>query len=346
MTEKNLNLTEQNANAGKHSVESTTSHFSAKDQLKTNPVEFLANHIVWVLLILGIIIMGTINTAFFSTSILQNILIQTAVLGVLTAGIAHVLIVGEIDLSVTGVLAFSAGLGTYLMNQGLPWFLAILFIIAFGILIGFINGILIAKLKAAALIETLAMGLVLQGALMALTQGRSIVNFPAEFTWIGSGKIFGIPTLPIPFLLTYIVIYFVWKNTVFGRSLFATGGNITSAHVSGINVDRMMIYAFVISGGLSAFSGYLLAAYMGAVTMTFGSDLLMYTLAAAVIGGVSLKGGRGNISGVLGGVLLLTVIQVGLQILGISSYFVTMVGGFMILIAVMIDALKTKHLGY
>lgn len=203
---------------------------------------------------------------------------------------------------------------------------------------------LIAKLKAAALIETLAMGLILQGALMALTQGRSIINFPAAYTWIGQGTVAGLPVLPIPFLLIYLLVYFIWKQTVFGRSLFATGGNSRSAYVSGIRTDRIKIYAFAISGGLAGFSGYLLSAYMGAVTMTFGSDLLMYTLAAAVIGGVSLTGGRGSISGVLGGVLLLTVIQTGLQILGISSYYVTMVGGLMIFIAVVVDALKTKYL--
>lgn len=326
-------------------VESTA--LKTKQLLKSrNLVSLLSNNIVWLLLILAIVIMGIANPIFFSPSILQNILVQTAVLGVLTAGLAHVLIIGEIDLSITGVLAFSAGLGTFLMNKGLNWFLAIIIIILFGLLIGIINGILIAKLKAAALIETLAMGLILEGALMALTQGRSIINFPDAFTWIGNGSIFGIPVLPIPFLLVYLVIYFIWKKTVFGRSLFATGGNSTSAHVSGINVDRIKIYAFAVSGTLAGFSGYLLSAYMGAVTMTFGSDLLMYTLAAAVIGGVSLAGGRGNISGVLGGVLLLTVIQIGLQILGISSYFVTMAGGAMIFVAVLIDALKTRYLRY
>ncbi|ALS21809.1 ABC transporter permease [Paenibacillus naphthalenovorans] len=307
-------------------------------------VRLFANHIVWFLLVFGIIIMGLIDSTFFSKSILQNILVQTAVLGVLTAGMSFVLIIGEIDLSVVGVLAFSAGLGTTLMNGGLPWFLAVVVIVLFGVGVGFANGWLIAKLKAAALIETLAMGLILQGALMALTQGRSIINFPAAYTWIGQGTVAGLPVLPIPFLLIYLLVYFIWKQTVFGRSLFATGGNSRSAYVSGIRTDRIKIYAFAISGGLAGFSGYLLSAYMGAVTMTFGSDLLMYTLAAAVIGGVSLTGGRGSISGVLGGVLLLTVIQTGLQILGISSYYVTMVGGLMIFIAVVVDALKTKYL--
>ncbi|MFM1655598.1 ABC transporter permease [Brevibacillus sp. B_LB10_24] len=315
-----------------------------KNQSGAGYIRMIADNVVWLLLFMGIVVMGLMETSFFSVSILKNILIQTAVLGVLTAGIAHVLIIGEIDLSITGVLAFSAGLGTYLMNGGLPWYLAVVVIVAFGVLTGFVNGILVAKLKAAALIETLAMGLILQGGLMALTQGRSIVNFPAQFTWIGQGTIAGIPVLPFPFLLVYFVVDYIWKRTVFGRSLFATGGNPSSAFVSGINVTRVKIYAFTICGGFAGFSGYLLAAYMGAVTMTFGQDLLMYTLAAAVIGGVSLTGGKGKTFGVLGGVLLLTLIQIGLQVLGISSYFVTMAGGLMIFVAVLLDAMKSKYL--
>lgn len=303
----------------------------------------LKNNVVWLLLIAGLAIMGSVNSMFFSPSILKNILVQTSVLGVLTAGIAHVLIIGEIDLSIIGVMAFSAGLGTNLMvSNGLPWYLAIIVIIAFGVLVGAINGILITKLKAAALIETLAMGLILQGGLMQMTKGRSIVGFPETYSWIGQGTILGMPILPIPFLLIYLLIYFVWNKTVFGRSLFATGGNATSAYVSGINTDRVKILSFTISGGLAGTAGFLLSSYMGAVTVTFGTDMLMYTLASAVIGGVSLTGGIGRISGVLGGVLLLTVIQTGLQILGISSYLVTFAGGLMIFIAVLMDAIKNR----
>ena len=142
-----------------------------------------------------------------------------------------------------------------------------------------------------------------------------------------------------------MLLYLLWTNTGFGRSLFAVGGNAQTSYVSGINIDRVKISAFIISGTLAGFSGYILSSYMGAVTTTFGKVYQMDTIAAAVIGGVSLSGGKGSISGVLGGVLLLTVIQVGLQILGISPNYVEMAGGLMILLAVLIDAIRQKYLG-
>lgn len=325
-------------------VKTTVAAEQKSQKKRKNYTAPFANNIVWFLLFLTIIVLGLIESTFFSISIMQNILVQTAVLGVLTAGMAHVLIIGEIDLSIIGTMAFSAGLGTYLMTNGLPWFLAVLVIVLFGIIVGAVNGFIITKLKAAALIETLAMGIILEGALMALTEGQSIVGFPEAYSWIGQGTILGLPALPIPFLILYGIVYFIWKKTSFGRSLFATGGNSAAAHVSGINIDNIKILAFIISGGLAGFAGYLLSAYMGAVTVTFGGSLLMYTLAAAVIGGVSLTGGVGKISGILGGVLLLTVIDIGLQMMGISSYLVTMAGGIMIFIAVVVDAVKNKYL--
>jgi simple sugar transport system permease protein/ribose transport system permease protein len=144
-------------------------------------------------------------------------------------------------------------------------------------------------------------------------------------------------------VIVYYVLHVIWSKTTFGRSLFAVGGNSNTAFVSGISVERIKIYAFVVSGTLAGLSGFLLSSYMGAVTTTFGKVYQMDSIAAAVIGGISLTGGKGSIIGVLGGVLLLTVIQVGLQVLGISPYYVEMAGGLMILLAVLIDAIRQKY---
>ncbi|KLU62266.1 ribose transport system permease protein RbsC [Peptococcaceae bacterium CEB3] len=307
--------------------------------------DLIFNNVVWFLLVIVLVVMGLFDPIFFSKGILKNILVQGTVLGVLTAGISFTILIGEIDLSIVGTIGFAAGLGTLLMGKGLNWLIAILLIIVIGTVVGVINGLLISRMKAVSLIETLAMMLILEGALLAVTKGRSIVNFPDAFSFVGQKAIFGIPVMIIAFLLVYIIVYVIWNKTVLGRSLYAVGGNAVSAYTSGIRVDRVRIVAFTISGAFAGFAGFLLASYMGAVTMTFGQDYLMYTLAAAVIGGVSLTGGRGSIVGVLGGVLLLTVIQVGLQVLGISSYYVTMVGGLMILLAVIIDAVRIRVQG-
>lgn len=313
-----------------------------KTPTRLSAVSLVLDNIVWVLLILSIVIMGLIKPVFFQQSILLNILIQSSVLGVLTAGLANAILLGEIDLSVTGIMAFSACVGTNFMNKGLPWYLAILMIIGIGTAFGLFNGLMIAKLKAVSLIETLAINITLQGAVLAITQGRSIINFPEPYKFIGQGNLFGVPILPVVFIVIYLLVHQMWKRTALGRSLFAVGGNAHCARVSGIHVSRIRILAFVISGTLSGLAGFLLSAYLGAVTATFGAEFQMYSIAAAVIGGISLSGGRGKISGVLGGVLLLTVIQVGLQVLSVNSFFVNMIGGIMIFIAVLIDAVRVN----
>src|SRR5699024_3452936 len=254
-------------------------------QYNNRVAKIAINNIVWILLILAVLIMGLVDSAFYSIPILKNILIQASVLGIITVGLSHVILMGEIDLSIVGVLGFSAGLGTVLMSKGFPWFLSIIIIILFGVLVGFINGVLVTKLKAAALIQTLAVSFILEGALLALTQGTTITNFPDAYTWLGQSYILGIPTMPIPFILLFVIVYFIWNKTVYGRSLFAAGGNPTGAYVSGINVSRIKISTFAIAGGTYGLGGYMLSSYMGAVTTNFGSELLMYGLAAAVIGG-------------------------------------------------------------
>lgn len=314
-----------------------------KNRVLKNLVGFLLKNIVWILLGLSIIVMGLIEPIFFSPRILANILIQATVLGVLTGGLSFAFLIGEIDLSIVGIMAVSATVGTLLMSNGLPWPLAVILMILIGIGFGLINGLLVAKLKAVSLIETLAMNTTLMGLVMAITKGRSIVGFPVAFKFIGQGTILGIPMLPFALVLVYYVLDVVWTKTTFGRSLFAVGGNNNTAFVSGVKVDKIIIYAFIVSGALAGLSGFLLSSYMGAVTTSFGKVYQMDAIAAAVIGGISLFGGKGSIIGVLGGVLLLTVIQVGLQILGISPYYVEMAGGLMILLAVLIDAIRQKY---
>lgn len=296
-----------------------------------------------MLLILTIIIIGLIEPRFFSWVILSNVATQATVLGILSFAQAFAIMLGFIDLSLLGVMSFSATCGLILVRMGCPVGLAIPVILAVGFIIGAINGLLIAKLKAVPLIETLAVKLTLLGAFLAITSGRAITNLPASYKWFGQGRIFGfIPVLPIMLILTFVIIYIVWNWTPFGRSLFAVGGNPEAARVSGIKVDRIIVLAFAASGLLAGLAGFLLSAYTGAVTSTFGISYDMNNIAATVIGGVACSGGVGTVQGVLGGVLLLTVIQVGLQILGVSSYNVQMINGLIIFVAVLLDAIRRK----
>jgi len=160
---------------------------------------------------------------------------------------------------------------------------------------------------------------------------------------MGQGRMFNtIPYLVIIFILVYILMYFVWNRTPLGRSLFAVGGNAKCAKVSGINVDKIRIMAFTISGLMSGLAGLMLSSKMGSINSVFGSSYSMDIIAAAVIGGTSLAGGIGKVSGVLGGVLLLNFVQVGLQVFGMDSYYVQMATGLIILLAVLIDSFRIR----
>lgn len=302
----------------------------------------LLNNIVWVLLAITILIIGIIEPRFFSPMILGNVVTQATVLGILSFAQAFAILLGFIDLSLLGVMSFSATTGLILIRMGCPVALAIPVILLVGFLIGMLNGVLIAKLKAVPLVETLAVKLTLLGAFLVITSGRAITNLPASYKWFGQGRIGGVPVLPICLVITFIVIYIIWNWTPFGRCLFAVGGNPEASRISGIKVDRVVILAFASSGLLAGLAGFLLSAYTGAVTSTFGISYDMNNIAATVIGGVACSGGVGTVQGVLGGVLLLTVIQVGLQILGVSSYNVQMINGLIIFIAVLLDAVRRK----
>ena len=302
----------------------------------------LLNNIVWILLLISVIVIGAMEPSFFTPHIMGNVLSQATVLGILSFGQAFAIMLGLIDLSLIGVMSFSATIGLLLIGKGCPTFIAVLAIFVTGALLGCMNGVLIAKLKAVALVETLAVKLTLLGAFLVITEGRAITNMPASYKFFGQGKIAGIPTLPIALVIVFILVYVIWNKTPYGRSLYAVGGNENAAHVSGIQVDRVKIIAFTISGLLAGIAGFLLSAYMGAVTSTFGTSYDMNNIAAAVIGGIACSGGQGNVLGAFGGVLLLTVIQVGLQILGVSSYYVQMINGLIIFVAVLLDAIRLK----
>lgn len=302
----------------------------------------LLNNIVWILLAITIIAIGLMDPRFFSPVILSNVVTQAAVLGILSFAQSFAIMLGYIDLSLLGVMSFSATCGLLLVKSGAPVALAILVILLVGAAIGTLNGVLIAKLKAVPLIETLAVKLTLLGAFLAITSGRAITDLPAAYKWFGQGNIAGVPVLPLMLIVVFVITFIVWNFTPFGRSLYAVGGNAQAARISGIKVDRITVLAFTCSGLLSGLAGFLLSAYTGAVTSTFGISYDMNNIAASVIGGVACSGGQGTVQGVLGGVLLLTVIQVGLQILGVSSYYVQMINGLIIFVAVLLDALRLK----
>jgi len=310
---------------------------------RSRALDLALDNIVWILLVVFALLADVLNPFFLTVPNLQNVLVQATTLGFLGVAIALTLLLGEIDLSVVGILGFSGSLGALAANAGWPGPLAILLVLAVGALIGLVNGFCIAKLRMNSLIETLAMGLTLGGGVLAVTKGQTITIRNTAYTFVGQGTIGTWPVMPLALALLFVVTVVVLNRTAWGRGLYATGGNQRAAFAAGINTDRVRIGAFVVSGLLAGFAGWLSTAYLSGINSTVGGDLLLYAIAAPVIGGVSLFGGRGRVLGMLGGILLLTVVQVGLQLVNISAYYVAMVGGAMIFLAVFVDAVRVRR---
>lgn len=306
-------------------------------------LKWMLDNIVWIWLVILVLIFGALNSFFLTIPNLQNVLIQASVLGLLGMAVAVSLMVAEIDLSIAANMGFSSVLGALLSIQsGMPWWLGMFFGVLAATVIGFFNGLCITWLKMVSLIETLAMMIILQGALLAVTQGNTITSMPDGYLWIGQAQVLGWPVMPLVFLVVLLAGAFFLRKTVLGRSLYAVGGNLAAAEAAGIRADRIKILAFTLSGFLSGIAGYLLASWQMAITSDQGNSFLLYAIAAPIIGGVSVFGGRGHVIGILGGVLLLTVIQVGLAIVAVPSFYVGMIGGLMIFVAVAIDAIRVR----
>jgi simple sugar transport system permease protein len=309
-------------------------------------VQGALSHVVWIWLAGLVAIFGIMNPFFFSTSNLQNVLVQATMLGLLGLAQSLVLLVGEIDLSIAAMTGISSALGALSIQRlGLPVGMGIILGVAIATLIGFINGVCVTRLKMVSLIESLGMMIMLQGGLLAISQGNTITDMPDSYNWIGQATVGGWPIMPLMLLLGFVAMGFTLRRTILGCSLYATGGNAAAALVAGIRVQRIKIIAFTLSGFISGVAGWLLAAWQMAITSNQGDGFLLYAIAAPIIGGVSVFGGRGGTLGILGGVLLLTVIHVGLAIVYVPSFYVSMIGGILIFIAVAIDALRVNALG-
>ncbi len=303
-------------------------------------------HVVWFWLAGLIIVFGVLNPFFFSVPNLQNVLVQATVLGLLGLAQSLVLLVGEIDLSIAAITGISSALGALaIQSLGLPTPAGIVLGVGIATLIGFTNGVCVTKLRMVSLIESLGMMITLQGGLLAITRGNTITDLPDSYYWIGQATFDGWPVMPLVLLFGFVAMGFTLRRTILGRSLYATGGNAAAALVAGIRVQRVKIIAFTLSGFISGIAGWLLAAWQMAITSNQAESFLLYAIAAPIIGGVSVFGGRGGTLGILGGVFLLTVIHVGLAIVYVPSFYVTMIGGILIFIAVAVDALRVNVLG-
>ncbi len=269
---------------------------------------------------------------------LINLVRQIAINGILAVGVTYVLITGGVDLSLGSLVALTGvAAASFAHPDQYPTAVPVLVGVVAGGCCGLVNGVVITKGRIAPFIVTLGMMTVARGLALVLSGGRPVSNLAKGFTMIGSSDVAGIP-LPVVLLLTMALLSYVFLNNLrLGRYIYAVGGNENAARASGIRVDRVKIFAYVASAAFAGLAGVVLAARITTGQPNAGVGYELDAIAAAVIGGTSLSGGVGGVGGTLLGALLMGVINNGLDLLNVSSYFQQIIKGAIIVTAVLLD---------
>ncbi|WP_394019689.1 ABC transporter permease [Anaerococcus cruorum] len=295
-------------------------------------------------LIILMVFVSVLNPTFLQANNLMNLMRQLIINGFIALGMTFVILTGGIDLSVGSTLALTSAIFAGLLQNGVNAGLAILIIVGLGLVLGLINGLLITKGKLAPFIVTLATMTIFRGLTLVYTDGRPIAgpkdNF--AFKFLGKGQFFGIPFQVILFILAFLLLWIILNKTALGRKIYAVGGNEKASYISGINIDKVKICVYVISSLMAVLSGLVLTSRLNSAQPTAGAAYEMDAIAAVVLGGTSMTGGSGSLTGTLIGILILGVLNNGLNLLGVSSFYQQIVKGIVILIAVLIDRKRNK----
>ena len=298
---------------------------------------------MFFILLLIWIVLSVLSPYFFTVNNLFEITLQSAVFAIIAAGETFVIFSGGIDLSVGSVFAFSSIVGGLVFQTAGNTFLTILASIIAGIFAGLLNGLFITKLRVPPFVATLGMMGIARGFALILCKGIPIYNLTKGYMWLGQGKIFGV--IPVPTIIVAIVFllaFFVLKYTKFGRFTYAIGSNVEATRLSGINIHRVTLGIFMVSGMLTAIAGVIESARLGTIQPAGGNGYELLAIGAVVIGGTSLFGGEGDIIATLIGALIVTTLRNGLNILGVYAFWQYVVNGLIIIVAVAIDQIRRK----
>ncbi|MBT1247021.1 ribose ABC transporter permease [Thermosipho sp. 1244] len=283
-----------------------------------------------------VILFSLLSDRFLTFSNFINVFRQVSIQAIIAFGMTLVIISGGIDLSVGSVLAFSAVVMASVVKNG-SVFLGILVALFVGALLGAINGFIIAKGKIQPFIVTLATMAIARSLTLVYSQGMPITGFPRVFRIIGRGDVLEIPVPIIIMFAVFGIIYYISKYTKLGLYTYAIGGNETAAKLSGVKVDKYKIIIYTISGVLAAVSAIILTSRLNSAQPTFGTGYELDAIAAVVLGGASLAGGKGTIVGTLFGALIMGILNNGLNLLNVSPFYQQGVKGVVILIAVLLE---------
>ncbi len=293
----------------------------------------LAKYGIHIFLVLLIAVSGIVSPAFLSANNISNMLLQAAPLGIVVIGQSFVIILRGLDLSVASIMATAAVIATGFsgVNADVPAIVAIS--LGIGAATGLVNGLLITKRDVSPFLATLATMIVLQGVRFAYTQGAPSGNVPPLFRVVGSATLYGIPYNLMLLAVLAVIFGLILSRSRFGREVYITGGNPTTARLLGINADRVTIIGYIISGFLAAVAGLVLSGYVGIVDNWVGRGFELDSIVAAVMGGIALSGGRGTITGGLIGAAILIVVFNAVLMFGMPVQLQIIIKGLVIVAA-------------
>lgn len=320
---------------------------SGRDRLSSvrSAIPTLRNFALVPALVAAVVIGTLLNDRFLSARNLVNILQQSSELAVVVVALSLVLLVGRIDLSLESTFGLTAMVSALLMvpaanggyGVGLNPYLGIGVALLIGVAVGAVNGVLIVVLKLNAFVATLAMMILLRGIVLGVGSGKTAYGLPDVVTWIGSGSIVGVPVSVFIAGSLFLAVGLFLRYHRVGRAIYAVGGNPEAARAAGIRVERILFGIFVFGGVLAAVAGIMQAGRLGAVTAVQGQNLIFTAVAATVIGGISLTGGRGTMFGAFTGVLLLGVVSNVLTLSQVPSFWIDAAYGVIILAALIVS---------
>ena len=327
-------------------------HNPGQSRLSAFGSAFVADGFTMYPVLLLLVVVGAVVAPRFATGVnLINILEQVSVLGLTTIGLTFVVLIGRLDLSLEGIVGFApmfAAVTLVPASAGglgieLPGWAGLIVALGTAGLIGYFNGLMVVRVGLNPFISTLGLLVLLRGGILIISNGRSIYSPGKALTYLGSEKLLGIPVSVLVFVIVAIVVGLVFKYHRYGRALYAIGGNEEAARAAGINVDRVIWSTFVFAGLLAGLAGVLMTGRLDSAVTTQGQGIIFSAFAAAVIGGVSLGGGKGTVVGVVSGVLLIGVINNLLTLAQVPSFYVQASTGAVIIIAAVLTTIASQR---
>lgn len=297
-----------------------------------------------VVLIALCVIMAIFAPHFFTFRNVINVARQVSINAILAAGMTFVILTGGIDLSVGSALAVAGVISVWLTTKGVPDVIAVLAGVATGGLCGALNGVLIAKLKLSPFIVTLGALTYLRGVAYITTGAYPLIKNDLGFAFLGEGSVGFLPWPVIIAVVVFVIGFIVLKRTVFGRRVYAIGGNEQAARLSGINVDRALIWVYTISGVCTGIAGIIFSARLLSAQPMGGEGYELDAIAAVILGGTSFTGGLGSIVGTAIGALIIGVLNNGLVLMDVPFFYQLIIKGAVIIAAVLLDRIRSARL--